>query len=96
MTNNLTDTELGRLLESYGNELTSGERDSHAVIRDVLESLAKHQDIRSREKTVDGDGRVSVGRDKSGINGLFLFHPDADPDADSADTDADADNSEDA
>lgn len=69
--------DIGHLLVAKGHKLERGEDDPEDVIREVLETLARAQSTRPRDKVVDMNGRVSVGRDLSGVPGLTLFHPDA-------------------
>ena len=68
--------DIGHLLVAKGRKLENGEDDPEVVIREVLETLARSQNTRSRAKAVDMNGRVSVGRDLSGVHGLTLFQPD--------------------
>lgn len=75
MNDSLTYEDIGHLLDAKGDKLVSGEGDPEDVIREVLETLARSEHVRTREKTVDMNGRVSVGRDLSGDRGLVLFHP---------------------
>jgi len=78
MDESLTYEDVGHLLEAKGEQLVKGEKDPEIVIREVMENLAQSKRIRAREKTVDQNGRVSVGRDLSGVHGVTLFHPDPD------------------
>lgn len=68
--------DIGHLLVAKGEKLEKGEDEPEKVIRDVLETLARAQSMESREKAVDLNGRVSIGRALSGTHGLTLFHPD--------------------
>lgn len=72
----LTYEDIGHLLVAKGKKLENGEDDPEVVIRNVLETLSRSERMVSREKSVDPNGRVYVGRAHSGIHGLTMFHPD--------------------
>lgn len=82
MDETLTYEDIGHLLDAKAEKLVRGDDDPEDVIREVMETLARSRNVRSREKSVDGNGRVSVGRDLSGIRGVTLFHPDPDEQTD--------------
>lgn len=82
------DTEdIGHLLVAKGRKLEQGEGDPDEIIRDVMETLARSEYVRSRERRVDTSGRVSVGRDMSGVYGFTLFHADPTEDVQAGDGD---------
>lgn len=72
----LTYEDIGHLLDAKADKLIHGDGDPEDVVREVMETLARSERVRSRHKRVDEQGRVSVGRDLSGIYGLTLFQPD--------------------
>lgn len=72
----LTYEDIGHLLEAKGKKLAAGEGDPEETLRDVVETLARSKRVTAREKSVDANGRVSVGRGLAGIHGVTLFHPD--------------------
>lgn len=76
MTDELSNEDIGHLLTAKAEKLISGEDDPDAVLRDILETLGRSETIRTREKVVDMNGRVSIGRDLSGEYGLTLFQSD--------------------
>ena len=76
MDDDLSYEEIGHLLVAKGQKLEHGEGDPEDVIRSVMETLSRTGTVRPREKTVDQNGRVSVGRDYAGKHGFALFHPD--------------------
>lgn len=80
MEDTLSYQDIGHLLVAKGEKLEAGEDDPEDVIREVVETLGRSESIRVREKTVDMNGRVSVGRDLSGEHGMTLFHPDSNGD----------------
>lgn len=91
MDDELSYEDLGHLLVAKGEKLERGEDDPEEVIRSVMENLSRAKNVRPREKTVDPNGRVSVGRDLSGTLGLTLYHPDAEyRDGDDGGEDGDA------
>lgn len=77
MDSKLSYEDIGHLLVAKGGKLEAGDEDPEDIIREVVETLARSGSIRSREKTVDMNGRVSLGRDLSGEHGVALFHPDS-------------------
>lgn len=83
MEDTLSYQDIGHLLVAKGEKLEAGDDDPEDVIREVVETLGRSESIRVREKTVDMNGRVSVGRDLSGDHGVTLFHPDSNGDEDS-------------
>lgn len=75
----LTYEDIGHLLVAKGEKLETGEGDPEQVIRTVLETLTRSERVASREKSVDMNGRVYIGRKYSGEHGLTVFHPDPGP-----------------
>lgn len=80
MDEKLTYEDIGHLLVAKGEKLERGEGEPEDIIREVVETLGRSESVRIREKTVDMNGRVSVGRDLTGEHGVTLFHPDSDAD----------------
>jgi hypothetical protein len=72
----LSHEDIGHLLDAKADKLITGDGDPEQVIREVLETLSRSDRMRSRTKTVDTTGRVSVGRDLTGVRGMLLFQPD--------------------
>ena len=73
----LTYEDIGHLMEAKAEKLVqASDEDAEQVIREMMETLSRARNVRPREKRVDANGRVSVGRDLSGVYGLTLFHPD--------------------
>jgi hypothetical protein len=72
----LTYEDIGHLLVAKGEKLEAGEGEPEQVIRNVLETLTRAERMASREKAVDLNGRVYIGRKYSGTHGLTVFHPD--------------------
>lgn len=76
MEENLSYEDIGHLLDAKAEKLKEGSEDPEVVIREVMETLARSESVRSREKAVDQSGRVSLGRDLTGTYGISLFQPD--------------------
>lgn len=79
-TESLSYEDIGHLLDAKAEKLISGDDDPEQVVREVMETLARSDGIRSRGKRVDTAGRVSIGRDLTGTPGMVLFQPDPDED----------------
>ncbi len=78
MDENLTYEDIGHVLDGKADKLIDGSEDPEQVIREVMETIARAESVRSREKTVDQTGRVSFGRDLTGTYGLAVFQQDPD------------------
>lgn len=83
MEEKLSYEDVGHLLDAKADKLITGEGDPDAVIREILETLSRAENIRTRENTVDSMGRISAGRDLTGVPVMALFQPD--PDAEDTD-----------
>lgn len=77
--------DIGHLLDAKADKLTSGSQDPETVIREILETLARSENIRPRETSVDSVGRVSLGRDLTGTHGVVIYQPDSAMDGDGDD-----------
>lgn len=75
MNESLPYEDLGHLLDAKADKLIRGE-DPEETIQEIMETLGRAESVQKRNKTVDSNGRVSVGRAHSGERGITLFHQD--------------------
>jgi hypothetical protein len=72
---NLSDEDLGLILEGKGHKLHDGQKSREEAIHELAQLLAAEEPILAREGPLKSRGTANFGRENEGRDGIALFVP---------------------